>query len=244
MPSARKSVKTPSGDAYRLLFDRNPNPLYVFAVSDLKFLAVNEASLEQYGYSKDEFLALSATDLRPPEERERFLARVGELKKTKDKGVTHNGVWTQMRKDGTTLPVRVTSSRIEFEGRDAFLVMAEDMTQPLAAERALREKDRHLLVAQKMDAVGRLAGGVAHEFNNILTGIMGLAALIQQQLRPDDPAAADAGSIVNASKRAAGLVLRLLTFSRQRDADKKRIDFNEVVARNRSMAAAVLGEKV
>ena len=244
MPSPRKPAKSPSGDAYRLLFDRNPNPLYVFDVAELPFLAINDAALQQYGYGREELLGLSAVALRPPEERARFLARVAELKRSGDAGVTKIGIWTHMRKDGSTLSVRITSSRIEFEGRDSFLVMAEDMTQQLAAERALRAKDQQLLVAQKMEAVGRLAGGVAHEFNNILTGIMGLASLILQQLRADDPAAADAGSIINASKRAAGLVLRLLTFSRQREADKRRMDLSEAVARNRSMAAAVLGEKI
>ncbi|MBI4345800.1 MAG: response regulator [Elusimicrobia bacterium] len=250
MPSPRKSAKAagaalPGGDsAYRLLFERNPNPLWVAGVADLRMLAANEAALRLYGYTRDELLALTAVELRPPEEKERFLARIAELRASSDRSVMHQGVWTHRRKDGSTLPVRITSSRLEFEGTDSFLVMAEDMTHQLAAEKSLREKDRQLMVAQKMEAVGRLAGGVAHEFNNILTGIMGLSALIQQQLRPDDPASTDAASIITASKRAAGLVLRLLTFSRQGEADKRRVDLNDAVARNRAMASAVLGEKV
>lgn len=231
-------------DAYRLLFELNPQPLYLFDLASLRFLAVNEAALKQYGYGRREFLSLTSAELRPKEERERFLARMREVASEPLRGPTNRGVWIHARKDGSTFHAEITASILELDGRLVALSMAQDITAKLAAERSLREKDRQLLAAQKMEAVGRLAGGVAHEFNNILTGIIGLATLIQQQLRSDDPAAADASGIVSASKRAAGLVQRLLAFSRQGERERRRVDLNETLTRNRAMALSVLGERV
>ncbi|MBI4425557.1 MAG: response regulator [Elusimicrobia bacterium] len=239
-----RRAASPKADPYRVLFDSNPNPLWVFETDTYRIVAGNDAALRQYGYSRKEFLALSAEDLRPASERAAFRAKIQKLRRDDTHGVFQAGIWKHARKDGTVFPVEVTGCLIDFEGREAALAMTPDVTRRLAAEEAALERERQGQVAQKMEAVGRLAGGVAHECNNVLTGIMGLATLIEQT--PSAPAAtqADAAAILAACKRAAGLVLRLLTFSQRSEPRKEPLDLNEVVARNRAMAAVVLGDAV
>lgn len=108
-------------------------------------------------------------------------------------------------------------------------------------EDEVRVRTRELVQAQKMEAVGRLAGGVAHEFNNLLTGIMGLASVIQQQLPADQPARADADGVLAACRRGAALVGRLLAFSRVSDARKEPASLNEAVESARRMLETALG---
>lgn len=232
-----------SGEFYRALFELNPNPLFVFDLASLRILAVNEASVRQYGYARDEFLGITAADLRPVEERPRFIAKMKEIMENPP-GVSHFGVWKHMRKDGTSFQVKITAAIVENQGRRYALTTAPDISGELAAEATRREQERQMLVGQKMEAISRLAGGVAHEFNNLLTGIMGLATLIEERAGLGSGVGSDASAIIAASKRAAGLVLRLLTFSRQKEPDKRLLDLNDILERNRQAAAALLGERV
>jgi signal transduction histidine kinase/CheY-like chemotaxis protein len=111
-------------------------------------------------------------------------------------------------------------------------------------EEEVQVRTRELVQAQKMEAVGRLAGGVAHEFNNLLTGIMGLASLIAQQLPPEQPARADVEAVLTACRRGAGLVGRLLAFSRSADSRKELADLNDAVEDSRRMLEMALGAGV
>ncbi|HWI24509.1 MAG TPA: EAL domain-containing protein [Lysobacter sp.] len=122
---------------FRLLFDRNPLPFWVFDRETLRFLEVNARAEEHYGYTREEFLSMTILDIRPVEDRETILAilRGGEAK---------NGEVTRhRRKDGSELEVRVYWSDIEFEGRGARLVLAEDVTQRLAWQRELAWRANH-----------------------------------------------------------------------------------------------------
>jgi two-component system, cell cycle sensor histidine kinase and response regulator CckA len=118
---------------YRLLFESNPNPMWVYDRETLWFLAVNDAATAAYGYTREEFLGMTIEDIRP----------AGDVEAVRDeadgsRGLSHAGVWRHLRKDGTHLDVQITSNDHDFAGRPARVVLATDITEQLRAERRLR----------------------------------------------------------------------------------------------------------
>jgi two-component system cell cycle sensor histidine kinase/response regulator CckA len=125
---------------YRLLFEGNPNPMWVFDVETLAFLAVNAAAINAYGYTRDEFLAMTIEEIRPPDEIPRLRETVAQSERGgEDGGLNVAGMWRHRRKDGTILEVEVTSHPLQFEGRRARVALAIDVTQRRHAERDARE---------------------------------------------------------------------------------------------------------
>lgn len=124
---------------FRLMFERNPLPFWMFAVDSLRFLEVNQAAICQYGYSRDEFLAMTLLDLRPAGDAERLLA---DVRKPRE-GFDEPSIWTHRRKDGSLLSVRVHSADLELGGAPARLILAEDVSQRLAYERELAFRASH-----------------------------------------------------------------------------------------------------
>ncbi len=111
-------------------------------------------------------------------------------------------------------------------------------------ERSLQEKDEQLLQSQKMEAVGRLAGGVAHDFNNVLTVISGHTDLLLSELTDTDPLRADVKAIRTAAERASSLTRQLLAFSRKQVLNEAPLDLSEVVARTSPMLRRLLSETI
>jgi PAS domain S-box-containing protein len=138
----RKQAKVGSretGQQYRLLFEANPNPMFVFAEDDLRLLAVNHAMMKQYGWSKEEFRGLKATDLRPEEEIPHFKVAIDGQKGSHAALV---GEWRHKRKDGTLFDAEITVSAIGWDSRCARLVLVKDITDRKAAEAALRASEQ------------------------------------------------------------------------------------------------------
>lgn len=128
-----------SGDPYRLLFEKNPSPMYVWDVETLAFLAVNEATIAHYGYSRDEFLRMAILDIRPPEEIRRLLAYITKWATlSASAGLDAAGVWRHRKKDGTLFDVEITWTAVTFNGRPAALVLAQDITARQRAEEQTR----------------------------------------------------------------------------------------------------------
>jgi len=125
---------------FRNLFERNPLPFWVFDAETLRFLEVNRAAIQQYGYSRDEFLAMTILDIRPPEFREPVLAEVHDTSSPKWKSTR---TWQHRRKDGSTLEVTIHTSDIVFRGRPARLILAEDMTETISYQRELAFRASH-----------------------------------------------------------------------------------------------------
>ncbi len=125
---------------YRELFEHNPQPMFVYDVETLGILAANNAALLQYGYSRDEFLSMAITDMRPQEDLPRLFENVALV----TEGVDRAGIWRHLRKDGSLLWVEITSHTLKFRGRKAEMVLARDVTAQLAAEAALEESERSL----------------------------------------------------------------------------------------------------
>lgn len=137
---------------------------------------------------------------------------------------------------------RVTETT--WKGKPARLVTIRDVTEGKRAEAALRKTEEQLRHSQKMEAVGRLAGGVAHDFNNLLTAISGYAELGLEGLGSEHPAYGHLVHIASAGERAADLIRHLLAFSRQQTLQPKVLDLNTVVAEFENLIRRTIGEDV
>ncbi len=232
--SARAEEALREGEArYRLLFENNPQPMWVYDRETLRFLAVNNAAIAHYGYSRDEFLAMDLLDIRPREDAAAVRLSVEQAPDT----LSAPRVWRHRRKDGSLLDVEVSSHGTRFGSRDARLVLANDVTERRRLEEQLRQ-------AQKMDAIGRLAGGVAHDFNNILGVILGYGQMVDRRLPEGDPLRQKTAEILKAGERAADLTRQLLTFSRKQVVQPKVLDLNLVVEDMDRMLRRLIGEDV
>ncbi|MGH7537448.1 MAG: response regulator, partial [Gemmatimonadales bacterium] len=341
-----------SEERYRLLFETTPLPAWVFDRETLAILAVNDAAVAHYGYSREEFVRLTIRDLRPAEDLaalERHVQRLPE-------GPHAAGTWRHRKKDGSMITVEMSGHAVSFAGRPAQLAVALDVTERDLTEVALREsEERHRMLidytfdgfvitedgivreanrgfaemlgysadevigmpaeafvapesrlavrqriqagiegafeamglrkdgrriqletvakiymhggrrlrltavrdvterrqledqfrqAQKMEAVGRLAGGVAHDFNNLLTVITSYSQLLFDDLAADDARRTDLEEIQKAAAGSATLTRQLLAFSRQQVLEPRVLDLNTIVAGAGKMLKRLIGEDV
>jgi len=120
---------------YRNLFEANPLPMWVFDVETLNFLAVDDAAIEHYGYSREEFLSMKITDIRPTADRE----RLQQIIRTVGTHAQKVGSWTHLTKDGREIKMEITAQRLLFEGRQAVITLANDVTERLQIEQQLRK---------------------------------------------------------------------------------------------------------
>ena len=208
--------------------------MWVFDVETLAFLAVNDAAVRLYGFSRDEFLAMTIKEIRPLEEVPallEYLAGIPDSPSLPATQVKHR------KKDGSLLEVAGVSNPIEFRGKHARLVLANDVSEK-------RRLQAQVAQGQKMEAVGRLAGGIAHDFNNLLGVILGYRALLLKDLGPQHPGAKRVEQIQKAAERAAGLTRQLLAFGRKQVLQPRILDLNEVVADVGRMLRRLIGEDI
>ena len=156
--------------------------------------------------------------------------------------------WLELRmrhRDGAWRTMEsIVTSLLHDAAVGGIVVNSRDVTERKEAEEALRLSQQQFLQAQKMDAVGRLAGGVAHDFNNLLTAIRGNAELLLLDLAPRDPAREEVEEIRRAADRAAGLTRQLLAFSRRQVLLPRMLDLNTVVTDMEKMLRRLIGEDV
>ena len=220
-------------EMFRLLFSYNPLPTWVMDRESLKFLEVNEAAVLQYGYSQNEFKRMTVLDFRPEEERSKYL---DQLKLIPHEGLYH-GSWKHRKKDGKIIQVETISHELEYEGRRVRMVVAQDVSERYLLEQQLRQ-------SQKMEAVGRLAGGVAHDFNNLLMVIKGHTELLLNALPSEDKYSRKIEQIDRAADRASALTRQLLAFSRLQVLQPQVINLNGVVEEMGKLLPRLIGEDI
>jgi PAS domain S-box-containing protein len=132
-----------SEERYRLFFESNPHPVWVYDLESLAILDVNAAAIRNYGYSHEEFLTLSIKDIRPAEDVPVVLESVARAKA----GLDDKGTWRHRKKDGALIDVEITSHPLVYNGRNARLVVSTDITQRRQAEEALKASEQRLNLA-------------------------------------------------------------------------------------------------
>jgi two-component system cell cycle sensor histidine kinase/response regulator CckA len=230
---AQEAVRR-SAEYFEYLFSNHPMPMWVFDVETLRFLEVNQAAVEQYGYSREEFLAMSSDDVRPPGEAQRFR---DYLRETGPGDHGDAGHWRHVAKSGRILDTEVFWRSVQFAGRDAVLSVIEDITDRKLLEEQLRQ-------AHKLEAVGRLAGGVAHEFNNLLTVILGYSQLLLNHVDREHPSHMGLTQIRDSAEKATVLTRQLVAFSRRQSLQPGILDLNKVIADMEKMLRRLIGADI
>ncbi|MGA2721944.1 MAG: PAS domain S-box protein [Bryobacteraceae bacterium] len=211
---------------------------------DARFIRLNQRFCEIMGYSREELLGLTFRQITHPDD----LARDEQLVAQLMSGDLSSAAVEKryLRKDGAVVRANLLLSLLRSPSGDPlhFVAVVEDVTGQKRAEDERRQLERQLLQAQKMESVGRLAGGVAHDFNNHLTVINGYCAMLLDEMRPDDLLREPVGEILLAGNRAAALTQRLLAFSRKQVAEPRVISLNDVVAEAGKMLFRLIGDDI
>lgn len=220
-----------SEEKYRLLFQRNPQPMWVYEVESLRFLDVNEAAIRNYGYSRAEFFNMTLRNIRPPEDVSLLMEAVAD--KTLN---TRGDIYRHQKKDGTVFHVEISEDDIDYQGRRGKLVVAFDISERLKLEQQLRQ-------LSKMEAVGQLAGGIAHDFNNLVMVMQSYCDLVAERVS-EDTSRKYLEEIKTAAHRAGAITQQLLAFSRKQVLKPKPINLNDVLAGALSMLKPLIGERI
>ena len=233
-----------SEERFRLLLDQASNIAVQGYRSDGTVCYWNKASEQIYHYTAAEALGQNLVEIIiPPNMRTEVRAAIQQMFET-GQGHPAEELWL-MRKDGSLTPVYSNHTVIDIPGRGKELYCIDiDLTERKQAEEARAKLEEQLRQAQKMETVGRLAGGVAHDFNNILTAILGYAELLLVRFNPDDGQRRYVEQIRIAAERAASLTQQLLAFSRKQMLQPKVLNLNVQVTHIEKMLYHLIGENI
>lgn len=231
--STSESDITRGEDRFRAIFEAFPLPVVIYDPDTYQIIDANEAAVGQYGYAREEFARLPVLALRPAEGEAEFRRVLDEM----PTAPWHGSGIRHVRKDGTELHVDIWSHSVTLSGRTRRVSAIMDVSERVQLEAELRQ-------AQKMEAVGRLAGGVAHDFNNVLTAIVGGTEYLLERFADDAEAVVELEAIRGAAGRAASLTRHLLAFSRQQVLRTESASLNAVAERAAAFLGGSLGEDV
>jgi PAS domain S-box-containing protein len=227
-----------SEERFRRVVESAPEGILV--ERDTCILYANSTAISLFGASASELIGRSLLDLARPEDREEIRGRSALSGSGTAVPPTERIL---MRMDGTPFPVEVSATPIEFDRQPASLVFLRDIKERKQAEAEKRQLEEQLLQVQKMESLGRLAGGVAHDFNNHLTVIAGYCDMLLAGLKPG-LGREEVEEIRAAGQRAGTLTQQLLAFGRKQIAEPKPLDLNEVVAESGKMLGRLIGEQI
>jgi PAS domain S-box-containing protein len=228
-----------SEQRYRTLFGTVTDGIFV-TDGDGRLTEVNDAACRMLGYSREELLAMWMQDIAPSDKRE-DLAEVTKMVAARAHLVFEA---SHRRKDGSIYPAEVAASLTEIEGKPAFLGVARDITERRRIEVEKRRLEDDLQQAVKIESIGRLAGGVAHDFNNMLTAVLGNVQLAERRAGAGQSVTEALGEIREAAMSAAALTRQLLAFSRKQVVAPRLLDMNELIERMQRMLVRLIGEDV
>ncbi len=226
---------------YRALVESSPVGIVVHAGGVVRF--ANARALEIVrATSPDQVVGREVLDFVHPDERARVTARVRGAYDAGEGAPLIEERW--IAADGTTIAVEVMSTPTTWDGARASQVVFSDVSKRRRAEEDLGRLEKQLLRAQKMEAIGRLASGVAHDFNNILTAILGYVELGLILGGEDGAPAGELREIRRAAERGADLTKQLLAFSRRQPISPRSVDPAELVAEARRLLERMVGEDI
>ncbi|MDZ7663995.1 MAG: transporter substrate-binding domain-containing protein [Desulfotignum sp.] len=230
-----------SEEYQRAMIDCSPVALYTVDL-DGNVLTWNTSAEKIFGWRAAETIG-KPLPIVPADKREEFDALRREVLES---GGFFGKELIRLRKDGTLFPISLSVAPVRNDrGRViGILGAAEDLTVRKKIEAEHEKLQSQLLQAQKMESVGRLAGGVAHDYNNMLSVIIGYAQLAIDKTDPEDALRADLQEILTAAERSTDITRQLLAFARKQTIDPKVIDLNETVESMLKMLRRLIGEDI
>jgi PAS domain S-box-containing protein len=181
MKLAQKELRK-SEKKYRYLFDNNPMPMWIIDLVSFKFLDVNKMAILQYGYSREEFLSMTALDIRPNDDKIHFI-KSSDTSKINQSNY-NRGIWNHIKKDGTIVPVEIIAHNILYEGTAARLILSNDISDRKKAETNLEKRNRELIKTNS--ELDRFVYSVSHDLRSPLTSILGLISFIETESKEID----------------------------------------------------------
>ena len=221
-------------ERFRSLFQLSPDGVGVCILDSGLWVEMNDSFVAMSGYSREEMHGRTTTELAlwaDPSQREQVVALV------RRDGICRNLPAGLRRKDGRIVEIEFSGRAVEVEGETCLLAIIRDVEEQKRLERQLTQ-------AQKMEAIGRLAGGVAHDFNNIMTAVMGYAQIATESLPEDSPAGDDLKEILRASGRASELTRQLLAFARRQVTQPRPVNANILIRETLKLLQRLLGVDV
>jgi two-component system cell cycle sensor histidine kinase/response regulator CckA len=207
--------------SYREIFNATSEAIFVHDADTGAALDVNDTSVALFGHSRDEMIGMMPEDLTPKHFKLTQTEWSGMLQQTMQDG-THAFEWLMVRKGGAPFWAEVTLRRAVIGGHTRILAVLRDVD-------ARKKMEERLQQSEKLEAVGQLAGGVAHDFNNQLAGIVGYADLIRAEVEDGTEMADSANRILIAARRAADLTNQLLAFARKGKYESAAVDMHGLV---------------
>ncbi len=222
-----------SEEKFRALVEDSPIGIAIH--NGRGFLYVNPTAIRETGYSPEELGIMGVTEIVHPEDRPLLTERI--RRRLNGDNVQRDVELRVLSRDGKVIWTEMSASPINYEGHSAVLITARDI-------REKKKLEEQLLQAQKMEGIGRLAGGVAHDFNNLLGVLIGYTQLMMRKLKTADPMYHYAQQMDSAAKRGADLTRQLLTFARKEIASPQPLSPNDAIKSLQKMLGKLLGENV
>jgi PAS domain S-box-containing protein len=235
---AEKALRE-SESRFHLMFERHDAIMMLIEPQTGAILDANEAATRFYGYPKSKLcsMAINEINVLPADQVAAELQRaLNEQRKF--------FVFPHKLANGNVHTMEVHSSPILFQDRPVLFSILHDITERRRAEEERRKLQDQLAQAQKMESIGRLAGGVAHDFNNMLGVIMGYTEMAMEQVDPALPVHGDLTEILKAARRSADLTRQLLAYARKQTVAPKVLDLNETIAGSLNMLRRLIGENL
>ena len=221
-------------ESFRALFNSIADAIYVGGPLG-ELLSVNDAALALQGYTREEMLGKSWAAFMDPQLNDLNAIKTAIEAAFAGRPQSYEA-WVR-HKSGLSFPVEVRVSAARYFGRDVIIAVARDLSERRRLETQLRQ-------SQKMDAIGRLAGGVAHDFNNLLTSIRGYASLMRDRVSHDATLLEDLGEIERAVELASVVTGQLLAFSRKHESAPRAVSLNDAIDETESLLRRLLDERV
>lgn len=223
-----------SEELFSKAFHSSPVSMAISSLQSRLFMNVNKAFLRNCGYTREELIGKTASALGIWEENK--VAEVLFQKLAVGAGL-HDFEFRFRTKKGDLRSGRLSAETIEYAGQSCILAVAEDVTERVLLENQLRQ-------AQKLEAVGQLAGGVAHDFSNILSAMLMNLDLLQEEPGLSDETKSGLKELECEATRASGLIRQLLLFSRRQNADAKPQNLNEIITNLLKMLRRLMRENI
>ncbi|MFH1998534.1 MAG: PAS domain S-box protein [Planctomycetota bacterium] len=214
----------------------------LYLIQDGVFQYVNPRFAQIFGYSVEECCKMHFRYLVFPEDLEKVEEQVRRRISVEVDFVQYK--FRGIKKNREVIDVEIYGSSVSYKGKPAAIGTMLDITERKQAEEEKAKLEEQYRQAQKMEAIGQLAGGVAHDFNNMLNVILGYSQLALLKIEPSSPLNADLQEIMNATKRSTDLVRQLLAFARKQTIAPKTLDINGTVAGMLNMLRKLIGEDI